>query len=68
MMTATCLLDTGASRNLVNKSFLSQKWQEYVKPVMQPQFRTANYKHVNVEGIVPMFVHIGDQSFLAGSE
>lgn len=60
MMTVASLFDTGAGPNLVNKSFIPRNWHRYVEPIEQPQLRTATREHVNVEGVIPMFVRIGD--------
>lgn len=59
------LLDTDADQNFVNKDFAAPAWKESINPINELQLRTVDCKVMNVEGIVPMFIRIGDLRVLA---
>lgn len=60
LQTVASLLDTGTGPNLINKELLPPVWKESVKPIQSPQLRTVNRKVDSTEGIVPLFISIGD--------
>lgn len=60
MLTVARLVLTGISPNLVNKNFLPLVWRKSVKTIRSPPLHTLNCEVVSVDGIVPLFVHLGD--------
>lgn len=60
LLTVTGLLDTGAGLNLSNRGFQLQAWEDTIKSIRTLHLRISNSKFVNVEGIVPLFIQIGD--------
>lgn len=60
LLIGTNLLSTGVGPNVVNKDLLPPAWREPVKTIQSPQLRTATCIAVDKEGIVSLFIIIGD--------
>lgn len=60
ILTEASLLDTGLGPSFVNMNSPSPTWKEFIKSIKLPQFRTSTSKIVNVEGIGPLFIILGD--------
>lgn len=56
----SCLPDTGAGPNLVNKSFLPCQWCHQAEPPDYPHLRTSTKQPVHIDKITPMLVSIAD--------
>lgn len=59
LLRVASLLDTGAGPNLINESFLPNKWYDHIKSATPSNLRTANTETVNIDGMIPMLVRIG---------
>lgn len=60
LLTVARLPILGATPNLVNKFFVLQAWKDSIKPIELVQQRKANRKVVNIEGIVALFIGMGN--------
>lgn len=59
-LTVASLVDTSASSNFVNKDFLPPIWGESMETMKLPPLFIANCRVVSVEGVVHLFVRMGD--------
>lgn len=58
----TCLLDTGAGLIVVSKAFLKSEWLPCIMKQQFPRLRTATKKPISLDGIILLFIRIGDFS------
>lgn len=59
-MLLACLQNSGAGPSLVSKDFLLRGWMQFIKPIRFPPLRTGTCQVVKIDGILTVFVRIGD--------
>jgi len=56
----TCVLDTGAGPNLINKDFLPPSWTDKIRPAQDPGLIAATRQAVSIEGVILLHVRVGE--------